>query len=222
MKYRPDIDGLRALAVVSVVFYHTGAKWLPGGFLGVDVFFVISGFVVSASLADSSAPTFWGFLAEFYARRLARIAPALVVMLTFAAIAATLFIPKAWLSGISERTALGAFFGLSNRILQSNPDTYFAPRTEFNPYTHTWSLGVEEQFYVICPMLLFVWVRVTAKGKDKWLPWHLWLDAFGPRESILRPHSTQSSLGSGSSRPGCCSSKSLGPGLVEIVNRLCE
>ena len=167
MKYRPDIDGLRAVAVVSVMLYHVNARWLPGGFVGVDVFLVISGFVVSASLADSSQRRIGGFIAEFYARRLARIVPALIVMLVWTAIAATLFIPRAWLSRFSEQTALYAFLGLSNWVMQHNADAYFAPLAAFNPNTHTWSLGVEEQFYVVCPFLLFLWVRARARQNEK-------------------------------------------------------
>ena len=171
MKYRPDIDGLRAIAVLSVMLYHAHAQWLPGGFVGVDVFFVISGFVVSASLAASSQPGIGGFIAEFYARRLARIVPALVCMLLAASISATLFIPQAWLSALSDKTALYAFFGLGNWALQNSAETYFAPRTEFNPYTHTWTLGVEEQFYVICPLLLFLWVSARARGRTNQARW---------------------------------------------------
>lgn len=172
MKYRPDIDGLRAVAVASVTIYHVNAQWLPGGFAGVDVFFAISGFVVSASMAHSSQHQLGGFAAEFYSRRLARIAPALVVMLTLTAIVSTLFIPHAWLSGFSETTALYAFFGLSNWALQHNADTYFGPRADFNPYIHTWTLGAEEQFYVIGPLLLFLWVRARASSRlrEAWMP----------------------------------------------------
>ncbi len=159
MKYRADIDGLRALAVLSVMVYHLGDRWLPGGFTGVDVFFVISGFVVCASLAASEKRSFRGFVGEFYARRLARIIPPLAVMLVATCMLATLFIPRAWLSDLSDRTALYAFIGLSNWLLQSDADTYFAPQTDLNPYIHTWSLGVEEQFYVIFPVLCFLWVR---------------------------------------------------------------
>ena len=161
--YRGDIDGLRAVAVISVMLYHLSGSWLPGGFVGVDIFFVISGFVVSASLAAAPGDRFHRFVAFFYARRLARIGPALVLVLLTSALAATLLIPRAWLSGFNEKTALYAFFGLSNWVMQTNADTYFAPRAEFNPYTHTWSLGVEEQFYLVFPFLFFAWVTLRDR-----------------------------------------------------------
>ncbi len=167
--YRNDIDGLRALAVLSVMLYHLSATLLPGGFVGVDIFFVISGFVVSASLAnvaserDGRLLRFDRFVAFFYARRLARIGPALILVLLTTALFATLFVPRAWLSEFNERTGLYAFYGLSNWVLQTNVDTYFAPRAEFNPYTHTWSLGVEEQFYVVFPLLFFLWVAARRR-----------------------------------------------------------
>lgn len=157
--YRPDIDGLRALAVVSVMIYHLNPDWLPGGFIGVDIFFVISGFVITNSLAQNQSQNAGQFISQFYARRLARIMPALLVMLLATVIVATLFIPKAWLSLLGEQTARYAFFGLSNLVLQTNHDEYFAPRAEFNPYTHTWSLGVEEQYYLIVPILIFFWLN---------------------------------------------------------------
>jgi peptidoglycan/LPS O-acetylase OafA/YrhL len=162
--YRPDIDGLRALAVLSVIAYHLNGRWLPGGFTGVDIFFVISGYVVTASLAHAESRSIGRFLLAFYARRLARIIPALVTVLVISAIAATLFIPRAWLSDRSELTALFAFAGLSNWSLQNSGDAYFAPRAEFNPYTHTWSLGVEEQFYLVAPLLLFGWIRAWNRS----------------------------------------------------------
>jgi peptidoglycan/LPS O-acetylase OafA/YrhL len=159
LNYRPDIDGLRAIAVLSVIAYHLNPTWLPGGFVGVDVFFVISGFVVAASLLHAPQHSFAKFAAFFYARRLLRIAPALIVVLIASAMLATLFIPRAWLNSFSEKTALYAVFGLSNWLMARNTDNYFAPRAEFNPYTHTWSLGVEEQFYLIFPFVFFVWLK---------------------------------------------------------------
>lgn len=163
--YRPDIDGVRAVAVLSVMAYHLDPSLLPGGFVGVDVFFVISGYVVTGSMIQARPPSFCSFISEFYARRLARILPALCLMLVVSAVLATMFIPVAWLSEFSEKTARYAFFGASNVALQGNTDTYFAPRSEMNPYVHTWSLGVEEQFYIIIPFLVYLWVVSMASNR---------------------------------------------------------
>lgn len=164
--YRPDIDGLRAIAVLAVMLYHLDASWLPGGFVGVDIFFVISGYVVTASLAKQTGAPLGRFIREFYVRRLARILPALLAMLCLSAVLAVLFIPQAWLSRHGDDTARYALFGLSNLFLQLNDGSYFAPRAEFNPFTHTWSLGVEEQFYLLAPLLVFGWLQVTLRRKS--------------------------------------------------------
>ena len=163
IKYRADIDGLRAIAVISVMLYHLLNNLLPGGFIGVDVFFVISGFVVTSSLSQNQSQSLWSFITLFYARRLARIMPALLLTLLATAITATLMIPNAWLSQFSQETARFAFFGLSNWKLQTNLDAYFAPRAEYNPYTHTWSLGIEEQFYLIVPVIIYFWINAKIK-----------------------------------------------------------
>ena len=86
---------------------------------------------------------------RFYARRIRRIAPALLACLLLTAVASVLFIPESWLSEASDKTGLMAFFGFSNWVLAAIGNDYFAPKAEFNPYTHTWSLGVEEQFYLL-------------------------------------------------------------------------
>lgn len=156
-KYWPHIDGIRAVAVLSVIAYHLNKSWLPGGYLGVDVFFVVSGFVVSASMAHQSA-TLPTFLATFYARRIRRIVPALVVMLLATAAASALLIPSAWLSQSNQLTGLYAIVGLSNFVLAQNAGDYFSPVSDFNPFTHTWSLGVEEQFYLLFPLIFFPWL----------------------------------------------------------------
>jgi peptidoglycan/LPS O-acetylase OafA/YrhL len=155
--YFPYIDGLRAIAVLSVLAYHLNSAWLPGGFAGVDVFFVISGFVVSASVGQRPPGPPHRFFLYFLSRRIQRIAPALVVCLLVTCLAATLFIPDAWLSENSQETGKYAFFGFSNLILSRNANSYFSPTAEYNPYTHTWSLGVEEQFYLLFPLLFWVW-----------------------------------------------------------------
>ena len=164
-QYFPFIDGLRALAVLSVLAYHVNESWLPGGFVGVDVFFVISGFVVSASVADFKGRGLQQFAGYFYARRIRRIFPALIVCLSATALGSALFIPASWLSMVNEKTGLYAFLGLSNIILAQNGRDYFAPTAEFNPYTHTWSLGVEEQFYLIFPLLFLAWLS-CSRGRS--------------------------------------------------------
>lgn len=157
--YFSYIDGLRAIAVLGVIAYHLGSRWLPGGFTGVDVFFVISGYIVSASVSHWRGPGLGAFLAYFYARRLQRIAPALLTCLFITSLACTLFVPFAWLSSAIEKTGQYAFFGLSNYYLATHNENYFSPIAEFNPYIHTWSLGVEEQFYLLFPFLFLAWLR---------------------------------------------------------------
>ncbi|KAF1307432.1 acyltransferase family protein [Pseudomonas putida] len=162
--YYPYIDGLRAIAVLAVLIYHLNGPWLPGGFVGVDVFFVISGFVVSASIASFRGRGILQFLAYFYARRIKRIFPALIICLLVTAYLTALFVPASWLSAVNQKTGLYAFFGLSNFILAQTGRDYFAPTTEYNPYTHTWSLAVEEQFYLVFPLLFLAWLS-GRKGR---------------------------------------------------------
>jgi peptidoglycan/LPS O-acetylase OafA/YrhL len=157
--YIPQIDSLRAFAVIAVLVFHLNAGWLPGGFAGVDVFFVISGYVVSASLIRSRASGFRQFALGFYAKRILRIVPALLVCMLVTALLTIFFIPDSWLSQSNYTTLLLALVGLSNFSLMSTGDSYFSPRIDFNPGTHTWSLGVEEQFYFIFPAIYFLWLR---------------------------------------------------------------
>ncbi len=159
--YLSGVDGLRAIAVVGVVLYHLDSRFLPGGFAGVDVFFVISGYVVGRSLAGYSAPDtrLVGFLTDFYSRRFVRLLPALVVCLLVSSLLAVLFVPASWLSDNILRTGLYAYFGISNFALAYAGDDYYTPRAEFNPFTHTWSLAVEEQFYLIFPVVIYLWLR---------------------------------------------------------------
>lgn len=161
--YYPAIDGLRALAVLGVLFYHADLLF-PSGFVGVDVFFVISGFVVAHSAGTLPADSLSRFLGSFYARRIARIAPALLACLVTTFLMSALFVPQGWLSNSNGKVGLGAFFGVSNYLLVLTADGYWSPRTEFNPFTHTWSLGVEEQFYLIIPWLFFA----SRAGKSRW------------------------------------------------------
>ncbi len=168
--YIKGIDGLRALAVLAVMLFHLNPSWLPGGFTGVDIFFVISGYVVSASLARYDTDRFLHFALSFYARRMVRIFPALIAFLVIMTVLSTLFIPASWLSMSNEKTGLYAFFGISNFALVLFNDGYFSPRVDFNPFTHTWSLGVEEQFYLLFPLVFFLWLKYKdSEGIAKWL-----------------------------------------------------
>jgi peptidoglycan/LPS O-acetylase OafA/YrhL len=164
--YLSYIDGIRAIAVLSVFIYHLNPNILPGGFAGVDVFFVVSGYVVSLSLDRYKDVSLPAFLAIFYSRRLKRIVPALLFCLLISVVFATLFIPASSLTRSHAKTALYAFFGLSNIVLSRGNNDYFGPAAEFNPFTHTWSLGVEEQFYVIFPFIFVLWTS-TRKSHHK-------------------------------------------------------
>lgn len=167
--YVAAIDGLRAVAVVSVMLFHLNRSLLPGGYVGVDVFFVISGFVVTGSLMGMQFRRLRDLLLYFYARRLIRIMPALVAMLLATIVLYAMFIPDAWLTQSVDDVARSAFLGVSNVRLMLNDDSYFSPRAEFNPFTHTWSLGIEEQFYLAFPFLLFWHHRQVAGIKSRHL-----------------------------------------------------
>lgn len=162
--YLPAIDGLRALAVSAVILFHLRPALLPGGFTGVDIFFVISGFVVTGSMLGRPFDSLGGLMRFFYARRLVRIMPALVAMLLATILASQLFIPNAWLSDSAAQVARFAFAGLSNIVLATDTDSYFGPQAAYNPFTHSWSLGVEEQFYLLFPFLLW-WHQRLQGGR---------------------------------------------------------
>ncbi|AFY33790.1 acyltransferase family protein [Calothrix sp. PCC 7507] len=161
--YRPEIDGIRAFAVIAVIINHFNKDLLPSGYLGVDIFFVISGFVITSSLAGRSSKNFFDFLVGFYARRMKRLVPALVMFVVITSILICLFNPS---PGLSIMTAIAALFGCSNLYLLNQSTNYFADSTQLNVFTHTWSLGVEEQFYFLFPLL--VWFtgfgRQASKG----------------------------------------------------------
>lgn len=151
--YRPDIDGLRAIAVLAVIFFHLNKALIPGGFVGVDIFFVISGFLISLNiLQDLERGKF--SIVDFYRRRVKRIAlPMLIVVGVTLVAAQILLLPED-----AKRTAISALWSLlsmANVYFWLNLDTsYFAAATAETPLLHLWSLGVEEQFYIIWPLLL--------------------------------------------------------------------
>lgn len=161
--YRPEIDGLRALAVIAVIINHFNKNILPSGYLGVDMFFVISGFVITSSLANRASKGIGDFLTGFYVRRIKRLVPALALFVVINGILICLFSPT---PSSSLNTGLSALFASSNLQLLKESTDYFAASTELNVFTHTWSLAVEEQFYFLFPFV--VWLtgfgRSTTKG----------------------------------------------------------
>ena len=158
--YRPDIDGLRAISVLAVMLYHAEFQVFSGGFIGVDVFFVISGYLITQMvLGDFEKGSF--SLSHFYERRVRRILPALLVMLAATVPLAYVFLSADPLADYSA-ALLGATWFSSNFVFWSEAG-YFDRASEFKPLLHTWSLGVEEQFYLFFPA--FFWVLY----KFKWL-----------------------------------------------------
>jgi len=151
-KYRPDIHGLRALAVLSVVFFHAFPFWVTGGFVGVDVFFVISGFLITGIILSNLSKGTFSFFA-FYSARVRRIFPALLlVLITCLVIGWSILLTDEY-KQLGKHVAGGAGF-VSNFILW-NESGYFDTASEAKPLLHLWSLGIEEQFYILWPFILW-------------------------------------------------------------------
>lgn len=154
--YRADVEGLRALAILLVVAVHAGVPWLRGGFVGVDVFFVLSGFLITGLLVQEVSNTGRLRFVEFYVRRLRRLLPALLTVILVIGVLASLLLAPAEQVDQSSAAAMAALW-LGNVHFAFAKLSYFAPGSETNLFLHTWSLGVEEQFYLIWPALL-VWL----------------------------------------------------------------
>jgi peptidoglycan/LPS O-acetylase OafA/YrhL len=154
LPYLPAIDGVRAIAALAVVIFHANPLLLPTGFFGVDIFFAISGFVVTYSILGRSFASHGDFLSYFYKRRVVRILPAMFFWVVLAAALSILFVPRSVLSQDDFVTGIAALFGLSNVYLAWISGNYFSPSAELNPFTHTWSLGVEEQFYIAASVIV--------------------------------------------------------------------
>ena len=169
MKHRSDIDGLRAVAVLAVVLFHARVPGTSGGFVGVDIFFVISGYLISSIIAtELRANTF--SVVKFYERRCRRILPALFVMFAVVfVLAAAVLLPPDMVAFC--RSLLSATFFVSN-IYFWKTSTYFEGASQFKPLLHTWSLGVEEQFYIVMPLVLML---VARRARAAYAPWLLGL-----------------------------------------------
>ena len=161
--YRPDIDGLRAVAVLSVIAFHLNPAWLPGGYLGVDIFFVISGYLITNIIWREACEQNFSIL-RFYERRIRRIMPALLTVLAATSVAALILLLPADLKGFG-RSLLATLFFVAN-IYFWRDTNYFSRTAEDKPLLHMWSLGIEEQFYIVMPFLLailaFRWRRAAV------------------------------------------------------------
>ncbi|WP_051681785.1 acyltransferase family protein [Cellulomonas sp. HZM] len=159
--FRPDIQGLRAVAVLLVLAFHAGVTWLPGGFVGVDVFFVVSGFLITSMLVGEVTATGRLRLGRFYARRARRLLPAAATVLVAVALATMLWLPVTRWREIAGDVGATALYVVNWRLADRSVD-YLAQGSAASPVQHFWSLAVEEQFYVVWPLVVLAvasWAR---------------------------------------------------------------
>jgi peptidoglycan/LPS O-acetylase OafA/YrhL len=173
-QYRADIDGLRTVAVLPVVIFHLGTSLFSGGFVGVDVFFVISGFLITQTLLGERG-TWRDALFDFYKRRIKRIFPALFVLYLCVMLAASLLLMSDQSTEVAKSIIASIFF-VSNMLFYSQSG-YFDGELDSNPLLHTWSLSVEEQFYIFFPLLIF-FTRSWTTTHRRQLVWALTLASF--------------------------------------------
>lgn len=161
--FRVDIQGLRGIAVLLVVLYHLDLHWLAGGYIGVDIFFVISGYLITGHLIETLNSNRFGFI-DFYARRVRRIIPASLFVLSCTAIIACLFLPPLLIPKILKESIATALY-LPN-VFYAHQQTDYLAETSLSPLLHYWSLGVEEQFYFMWPLLMFFCWRLFSHKKN--------------------------------------------------------
>ena len=165
-RFRGDIEGLRAVAVTAVVAFHAGIGFVSGGFVGVDVFFVLSGFLITGLLVDELARTGRISLTHFYARRVRRLLPLAALVLATTAAATQVLVPAIDRAGVAVDLAAAAL-GVANWRFALEATQYMAD-TDKSPVLHFWSLGVEEQFYVVWPLLLVLLVGMSGVARRSW------------------------------------------------------
>tara|TARA_Y100000589_G_scaffold216108_1_gene203929 strand:+ start:2848 stop:4935 length:2088 start_codon:yes stop_codon:yes gene_type:complete len=153
LNYRNEIDGIRAVSIIAVLINHINPQMLPSGFIGVDIFFVISGFLITSSIFSKSSGNFSKFFLNFLEKRVKRLFPALVFYVLVVSLILILFNPH---PAVSIRTGLTSLLGFSNLYLYKYSTDYFAESTYLNPFVNTWSLGIEEQFYILFPFILLL------------------------------------------------------------------
>ena len=163
LNYRPDIDGLRALAVLSVILFHINPSYMPSGFLGVDIFFVISGYLITSIIYREMVEGTFSF-ANFYNRRIKRILPVFFVTLIFVQIVAFFLFSEVDYFRIINGTITSIFFVIN--IYLSRGVGYFDMNTELDPLNHIWSLSIEEQFYFIFPLVLLLLLKYKFFRKN--------------------------------------------------------
>jgi peptidoglycan/LPS O-acetylase OafA/YrhL len=193
LSYRPDVDGLRAVAVLGVIAFHASPAALPGGFAGVDVFFVISGFLISGIVfeqLEAGRFSLW----NFYARRARRILPALLLVIAVTLLCGWRLLLPDELRELGKEAAGGAGF-VANLVFWEDSN-YFTARDSFRPLLNLWSLGVEEQFYVVWPLILVLMFRLRAGAWAAILPIGLaslyfsaWTANYDPVSSFYLPMS---------------------------------
>jgi peptidoglycan/LPS O-acetylase OafA/YrhL len=167
MRYSPPLDGIRAVAILAVLLFHISPTALSGGFTGVDVFFVLSGFLITSIILHDLREGSFSFR-EFYLRRIQRLLPNVVVTVFAVLLLWTIFMPP----GATRQAAhhgIWTIFNLSNFYIFNNLGGYWGSAAESSPLTHTWSLGIEEQFYMVFPGILLLLARLQPRRVRMWL-----------------------------------------------------
>ena len=167
LAYMPALDGMRAIAVMGVLAYHGGISWLPGGFLGVDAFFVLSGFLITSLLVREWSQTGTIALGAFWARRARRLLPALFAVVLFVVCYAAWGVPAGTYPDL-RADALSALFYVANWHFIVSGSNYFAQSALTSPLTHTWSLAIEEQFYLVWPVVVVLILTRTRRLRTLW------------------------------------------------------
>lgn len=163
LKYRSDIDGLRAIAIISVLIFHLDATYLSGGFVGVDIFFVISGFLITGIIKNEIESTGSFSFKNFYIRRIRRLFPALIIIMLLTTIFAVLILSPTHLASFGG-SLISSLLSISNVFFWIEAD-YFDVSAKLKPLLHTWSLSVEEQFYFIWPITLLLLLKIKSRLK---------------------------------------------------------